>query len=83
MTTITADAPSDAPAPSETPRAGLSDRARAEQRLGWYLVAPAVTVMLLVTAYPLRPRWYLSLFSYRLTDPGARSSWACATTGSC
>ncbi len=72
MTTITADAPADAPTPHERPRAGLSDRARSEQRLGWYLVAPAVTVMLLVTAYPLGRAAYLSLFSYRLTDPDAR-----------
>jgi multiple sugar transport system permease protein len=64
-------------APKTTPsttarRHGMSDRARSEQRLGWYLVAPAVFVMLLVTAYPLGRAVYLSLFSYRLTDPGAR-----------
>jgi multiple sugar transport system permease protein len=70
-TTATADAPTAAP-PADRPRARLSDRARSEQRLGWYLVAPAVAVMLLVTAYPLGRAVYLSLFSYRLTDPGAR-----------
>jgi trehalose/maltose transport system permease protein len=50
----------------------LSERARDEQRLGWYLVAPAVVVMLAVTAYPLGRAVYLSLYSYRLTDPEAK-----------
>jgi multiple sugar transport system permease protein len=53
-------------------RARLSERARDEQRLGWYLVAPAVVVMLAVTAYPLGRAVWLSLYSYRLTDPGAK-----------
>ncbi|MFO7279135.1 MAG: sugar ABC transporter permease [Thermoanaerobacterales bacterium] len=53
-------------------RARLSDRARGEQRLGWMLVAPAVAVMLLVTAYPLGRAVWLSLYSYRLTDPEGR-----------
>ena len=70
-TATPADAPTAAP-PAARPPARLSDRARSEQRLGWYLVAPAVAVMLLVTAYPLGRAVYLSLFSYRLTDPGAR-----------
>ena len=52
--------------------ARLSERARDEQRLGWYLVAPAVIVMLAVTAYPLGRAVYLSLYSYRLTDPAAK-----------
>jgi multiple sugar transport system permease protein len=50
----------------------VTDRARAERRLGWKLTAPAVIVMLLVTAYPMINALWLSLFSYRLTDPGAR-----------
>lgn len=49
-----------------------TDRTRAERRLGWKLTAPAVVVMLAVTAYPMLNALYLSLFSYRLTDPGAR-----------
>ena len=49
-----------------------TDRTRNERRLGWKLTAPAVTVMLLVTAYPMLNALYLSLFSYRLTDPAAR-----------
>ncbi|HEY2998114.1 MAG TPA: sugar ABC transporter permease [Acidimicrobiales bacterium] len=70
MATVTAET---APAtPAAAPRHHLSDRARDEQRLGWYLVAPAVVVMLLVTAYPMGRAVYLSLFNYRLTDPAAR-----------
>ncbi len=49
-----------------------SERARDEEHLGWYLVAPAVVVMLAVTAYPLGRAVYLSLYSYRLTDPAAK-----------
>src|SRR5207244_429972 len=45
---------------------------RHEQRLAWYLVAPAVGVMLLVTAYPMARAVYLSLFSYKITDPSGR-----------
>jgi trehalose/maltose transport system permease protein len=57
--------------PPQVP-AMLSDRARSERRLGWLLSGPAVAVMVLVTAYPLAFAVYLSLFSYRLTDPSAR-----------
>lgn len=54
------------------PSGGLSDRAKAEHRLGWMLSAPAVIVMLLVTAYPMINALWLSLFQYRLTDPDNR-----------
>ena len=54
----------------ERPR--VSDRTRAENRLGWKLVAPAVVMMLLVTAYPMFRALYLSLFQYRLTAPDDR-----------
>ncbi|MBT2206622.1 MULTISPECIES: carbohydrate ABC transporter permease [Actinomadura] len=50
-------------------RAELSDRSRSERRLGLLLSAPAVIVMLLVTAYPLLNALYLSLFRYRITAP--------------
>jgi multiple sugar transport system permease protein len=56
-----------------TARGGLSDRARKERRLGWMLSAPAVVIMLLVTAYPMVNAVYLSLFNYRLTDASHRS----------
>ncbi|UYM06261.1 carbohydrate ABC transporter permease [Solicola gregarius] len=46
-----------------------SDRTRAENRLGRKLVAPAVIVMLVVTAYPMLQALYLSLFRYQLTTP--------------
>jgi multiple sugar transport system permease protein len=50
----------------------MSDRVRAERRLGWLLAGPAFAVMLAVTAYPIVQAIYDSLFSYRLTDPGNR-----------
>jgi multiple sugar transport system permease protein len=50
-------------------KAHVSDRSRAENRLAWKLVAPAVIVMLAVTAYPMIEALYLSLFRYRLTSP--------------
>jgi multiple sugar transport system permease protein len=50
----------------------ISDRSRAENRLGLKLVAPAVIMMLLVTAYPMARALYLSLFQYRLTAPDDR-----------
>lgn len=52
---------------------GRSDRAKAEQKLGWMLAGPAFVVMLLVTAYPILQAVYYSLFDYRLTDPDKRS----------
>jgi multiple sugar transport system permease protein len=55
------------------PRGGLSDRSKAERRLGWRLAGPAFVVMLAVTAYPILQAVYESLFSYRLTDPDNRS----------
>jgi multiple sugar transport system permease protein len=61
-----------APAPPATRRKAASDRAVAENRLGARLVAPAVILMLLVTAYPMLQALYLSLFRYRLTTPGER-----------
>ncbi|WP_067827134.1 carbohydrate ABC transporter permease [Actinomadura kijaniata] len=62
-----------APAPrARTGRAKVTDRTKAERRLGLLLSAPAVIVMLLVTGYPLFNAVYLSLFSYRLTAPDDR-----------
>jgi multiple sugar transport system permease protein len=60
-------------APVSAPRGGISDRSRAERRLGWRLAGPAFAVMLLVTAYPILQAVYYSLFNYRLTDPENRS----------
>ena len=50
----------------------LSDRAKAERRLGVLLSAPAVLVLLGVAGYPILQAAYQSLFSYRLTAPDAR-----------
>jgi multiple sugar transport system permease protein len=50
----------------------LSDRAKAERRLGWLLTTPAVAVMVLVAGYPILNAAYESLFSYRLSTPGTR-----------
>ncbi len=71
MTISTATAP---PAPPTTGAvaARASDRTRAENRLGWKLVAPAVIMMLLVTAWPMIRAIWLSLFRYRMTAPDAR-----------
>jgi multiple sugar transport system permease protein len=61
-----------ASAPPAARRKAASDRAVAENRLGARLVAPAVILMLVVTAYPMLQALYLSLFRYRLTTPGER-----------
>ena len=53
-------------------KADASDRSTAENRLGLKLVAPAVVLMLLVTAWPMIQALYLSLFRYRLTAPEDR-----------
>ncbi|MDP9317706.1 MAG: sugar ABC transporter permease [Actinomycetota bacterium] len=58
-----------APAPA---RPHATDRTRAEERLGWKLVAPAVIIMLAVTAYPMFRALYLSLYQYRATAPADR-----------
>jgi len=47
----------------------LSEGARAERRLGWLLCAPAVIVMLAVTAYPVIYAIWLSLERYNLELP--------------
>jgi multiple sugar transport system permease protein len=49
-----------------------SDRARNENSLGRRLVAPALLIMLLVTAFPMLRALYLSLFDYSLTAPDDR-----------
>ena len=58
--------------PPAVARPRLSDRARAERRLGWLLSGPAVAVLLAVAAYPILNAAYQSLFDYRLTSPDTR-----------
>ena len=57
---------------SRAARKAASDRSAAENSLGLKLVAPAVVLMLLVTAWPMIQALYLSLFRYRLTAPEDR-----------
>jgi multiple sugar transport system permease protein len=64
--TVTAGTPTEAP-PRRKPR--LSEGARAERRLGFMLIAPAVIVMLAVAAYPIIYAVYLSLRRYNLALP--------------
>jgi multiple sugar transport system permease protein len=47
----------------------VNGRQRSERRLGWLLCAPAVTALLLVTAYPILYAVWLSLFRYDLRFP--------------
>jgi multiple sugar transport system permease protein len=66
--TVTTGAPAEAP-PRRKPQ--LSEGARAERRLGWLLCAPAVIVMIAVTAYPVGYAIWLSLQRYNLELPNA------------
>jgi multiple sugar transport system permease protein len=58
-------------APEKPRRARLSDRARSERRLAFWLVAPAVIVMIAVTAYPIIDAFVLSLQRADLRFPSA------------
>ena len=55
--------------PPDRRRKQLSEGARAERRLGWALCAPAVIVMIAVTAYPVGYAIWLSLERYNLELP--------------
>ena len=66
--TVTTGAPAEAP-PRRKPE--LSEGARAERRLGFLLIAPAVIVMIAVTAYPVVYAIWLSLERYNLAVPQA------------
>jgi multiple sugar transport system permease protein len=57
------------PAAPPKKRKQLSEGARAERRLGWMLCAPAVIIMIAVTAYPIGYSIYLSLQRYDLRFP--------------
>ena len=57
------------PADGKKPKKVLSERAKAERKLGWYLCAPAVAAMLLVTAYPIIYAFVLSLQRVDLRFP--------------
>jgi multiple sugar transport system permease protein len=68
-TTGVLEAPPQARPRRRRARPPLSEGARAERRLGWLLCAPAVVVMLAVTAYPIGYAIYLSLQRYDLRFP--------------
>src|SRR5690349_8923521 len=76
--TVTAGAPAEAP-PKGKPE--LSEGARAERRLGFMLIAPAVIVMIAVTAYPVVYAIYLSLERYNLALPQAKKFIGLANYG--
>jgi multiple sugar transport system permease protein len=58
--------------PKRSAKAPASDRLQAENRLGRKLVAPAIIIMLVVTAFPMLRALYLSLFNYSLAAPDDR-----------
>lgn len=66
---------------------GASDRSRAENRLGQRLVAPAIALMLIVTAFPMLRAIWLSTYDYALTAPddrdfvGLSNYWTAITDG--
>jgi multiple sugar transport system permease protein len=69
---VTVATATSAPSNAAPPAGRVTDRGRAERRLGWLLIAPALAVMVGVTAYPLARAVWLSLYSYRITDPAGR-----------
>jgi multiple sugar transport system permease protein len=69
MTTVTPPVTAQEPVARRRGRAPLSEGARAERRLGWLLCAPAVIVMVAVTAYPIGYAIYISLQRYVLSAP--------------
>ena len=52
-----------------TPRTVLTGDRRAQRRLAYRLIAPAVVLMLAVTAYPIIYAFWLSLHRYNLASP--------------
>ena len=69
MTTVTPPVTTQEPVTGRRRRPRLSEGARAERRLGWMLCAPAVIVMVAVTAYPIGYAIYLSLERYIMSSP--------------
>jgi multiple sugar transport system permease protein len=65
----TAAPPQTGAAAQEPEKVGLTERARAERKLGWMLCAPAVVMMLLVTAYPIGYAIVLSVQEVDLRFP--------------
>jgi multiple sugar transport system permease protein len=72
MSTTTQTVAVGARAAAPAKRKQLSEGARAERRFGWLLCAPAVIVMVAVTAYPIVYAVILSLQRYNLAFPNLR-----------
>ncbi len=72
MTTSVARPDVDKSSAPQSTKPIISDRMKAETRLAQRLVAPAIILMLLVTAFPMLRALYLSLFNYSLTAPDDR-----------
>jgi multiple sugar transport system permease protein len=53
----------------ESPAAAATDDTRSERRLAFLLIAPAVILMMAVTAYPIGYAVWLSLQRYNLAEP--------------
>ncbi len=71
MSTGTVTSPGPTPTFAEKRRRHLSDRARAERRLAFWLCTPAALVMILVTAWPIINAVTLSLQRSDLRFPNA------------
>jgi len=72
--TTAVEAPERAPGPPAAPgRTRRTEGARAERRLAAILCAPAVIVMVAVTAYPIGYAIWLSLLRYDLRFPAEKS----------
>ncbi|MEO9137965.1 MAG: sugar ABC transporter permease [Jatrophihabitans sp.] len=69
MTVDTAKTEAEDATPAKHKKGPLSEGARAERKLGWLLCAPAVIVMIAVTAYPIGYAVYLALERYDLRFP--------------
>jgi multiple sugar transport system permease protein len=68
-TATTAGTDTAVPQPHRKTKVPLSEGAKAERRLGWMLCAPAVIIMIAVTAYPVIYAVYLSFQKYDLHFP--------------
>ena len=58
-----------APATRSAPAGGATDDRQSDRRLAFWLVSPAVILMLAVTAYPIVYAVWLSLQRYNLAAP--------------
>jgi multiple sugar transport system permease protein len=66
MTATAAETPTVAPVAA----AGRGDDVKSERRLAYLLIAPAIILMLAVTAYPIGYAVWLSLLRYNMAEPG-------------